>query len=66
MALVAGGLFLLSTVATRAADAGSTVVAMILLGIGIGISFRWRRSWCRARVAKEMIGVGTSQMQFWR
>lgn len=65
MALVAGGLFLLSTVDTGSGR-GSTVVAMILLGIGIGISFPMATIVVQSAVAKEMIGVGTSQMQFWR
>lgn len=65
MALISGGLFLLSTVDTGSGR-GSTVVAMILLGIGIGISFPMATIVVQSAVAKEMIGVGTSQMQFWR
>lgn len=42
------------------------VVAMILIGIGIGITFPMATSVAQSAVPMEQLGIATSQIQFWR
>ncbi|GGP51706.1 MFS transporter [Saccharothrix coeruleofusca] len=64
-AAMVGGLLLLTLV-----DPGSggvlPVVAMVLVGIGIGVSFPLATTVVQSAVPPERLGVGTSLVQFWR
>lgn len=62
---IVAGLFLLSTIDTGSGT-GTAFLAVVLLGIGIGISFPMATIVVQSAVPKELMGVGTSQMQFWR
>ncbi|SNY24305.1 MDR family MFS transporter [Paractinoplanes atraurantiacus] len=64
-ALMVAGLLMLSRVG---ADSGSgmTIVAMILIGVGIGITFPMATSVVQSAAPPELMGVATSQVQFWR
>lgn len=64
-ALMVGGLLLLATID---ADSGRLlpILAMVLIGVGIGISFPMATSVVQSAVPMSQIGVGTSQVQFWR
>lgn len=59
------GLLLLSQVTTGSGRA-AVVVAMVLIGVGIGIAFPLATVVVQSAVPMKLMGVGTSQMQFWR
>jgi EmrB/QacA subfamily drug resistance transporter len=42
------------------------VVSMVLIGIGIGITFPMATSVAQSAVSMEQLGIVTSQVQFWR
>jgi EmrB/QacA subfamily drug resistance transporter len=59
------GLYLLSTVKVTSGG-GIPIVAMVLVGIGIGVTFPMATSVTQSAVPMNMLGVATSQIQFWR
>lgn len=64
-AAMVGGLIMLTTV-----DPGTSgaipVIAMLLIGVGIGIAFPMATSVAQNAVPMTQLGVATSQIQFWR
>ncbi len=64
-ALMVAGLFLLSTVAPGSGPI-VPILAMALIGVGIGIAFPMASTVVQSAVPMEQVGVATSQIQFWR
>ncbi|MBA2895415.1 MFS transporter [Nonomuraea soli] len=65
MLAITGGLLLLSTVGPETGQ-GVPITAMVLIGVGIGIAFPMATSVVQSAVPMSQVGVGTSQVQFWR
>lgn len=42
------------------------VLAMVLVGVGVGVAFPMATTVAQSAVSREQLGVATSQMQFWR
>jgi MFS family permease len=63
-AMVAGLLML--TAVNPGSGRATTVVAMALVGLGIGIAFPMATSVVQSAVPMKLLGAATSQVQFWR
>jgi len=64
-AAMVGGLLLLTGV-DPGSGRGVTVLAMVLVGLGIGIAFPMATSVVQSAVPMKLLGAATSQVQFWR
>ncbi|MGW2157697.1 MFS transporter [Nonomuraea sp. NPDC001699] len=65
MAAIVAGLLILSAVGPDSGQ-GLPIVAMVLIGVGIGIAFPMATAVTQSAIPMEQVGVGTSQIQFWR
>ncbi|MET9457705.1 MFS transporter [Streptomyces canus] len=64
-ALLAVGLVMLSRVRPDSGD-WMPLLAMVIIGIGVGIIFPLTTTVVQSAVPLQLLGVGTSQIQFWR
>jgi EmrB/QacA subfamily drug resistance transporter len=64
-AAMSAGMLLLSQVGPESGQT-LTVVAMVLIGAGIGISMPMATTVVQSAVDMKLLGVATSQVQFWR
>jgi len=65
MAAIVAGLLMLSTIGPHSGQ-GVPIIAMALIGIGIGIAFPMATAVVQSAIPMSQMGVGTSQIQFWR
>ncbi|MBB6475678.1 MFS transporter [Sphaerisporangium rubeum] len=65
MLAIVAGLWMLSTVGTHTGQV-VPIVAMVLIGVGIGIAFPMATAVVQSAIPMSQMGVGTSQIQFWR
>lgn len=65
IALLVFGLWLLSRVRPGAAET-QVVVALVIVGLGTGLTFPLYLNSVQSAVAPKFLGVVTSQVQFWR
>jgi len=63
--LVMAGIFLVS-LTTTATQQYSVTVAIILVGLGLGTTFPLYINAVQSALPQKFLGVGTSQIQFWR
>ncbi|MFC4534159.1 MFS transporter [Sphaerisporangium dianthi] len=65
MAAIVAGLVMLSTVGPHTGQV-IPIVAMVLIGVGIGVAFPMATAVVQSAIPMSQMGVGTSQIQFWR
>ncbi|RCG27063.1 MFS transporter [Sphaerisporangium album] len=65
MAAIMAGLLMLSSVGPHTGQV-VPIVAMVLIGMGIGIAFPMATAVVQSAIPMSQMGAGTSQIQFWR
>jgi EmrB/QacA subfamily drug resistance transporter len=65
MAAIVAGLLMLATIGPHTGQ-GVPIIAMALIGIGIGVAFPMATAVVQSAIPMNQVGVGTSQIQFWR
>ncbi len=63
--VMGAGLYLLSNV-TAASTVAEVVVGIVVVGLGIGVTFPLYINAVQSAVPQNMLGVASSQIQFWR